>query len=89
MDQILCNLNTLEAAKLSKLSKKFREFIANHWDLRLSFQILEVENLKTENFELLNKRVPLLYEGGFFSPYIKMLDKILFQEKTFLSKYHL
>jgi len=57
--------------------------------MRLSYQIIEVECLKTNNFEMLNKRVPLLYEGGFFSPYIKMLDRILIQEKCFMSKYHI
>ena len=41
------------------------------------------------NERTLAKKIPLLYEGGFFSPYLKMLDRILFQEKTFLSRYHL
>ncbi len=45
--------------------------------------------MKTDNFTNLNKKVPLLYEGGFFSPYFKMLDRILFQEKQFISRYHL
>lgn len=90
MDLMLCNLNSLEAMKLCQLSRKFRFYIAFHWDLRLSYQILEVESLKTSNFQALSKRIPLLYEGGFFSPYLKMLDRILFQEKgNFLSKYHL
>ncbi|CDW75554.1 UNKNOWN [Stylonychia lemnae] len=89
IDVVLCNLGTTEAAKMSQINRKFRFYVANHWDMRLTYQVLEVECLKTNNFELLNKKVPLLYEGGFFSPYIKMLDRILIQEKCFLSKYHL
>lgn len=50
---------------------------------------MDIESIKTNNFVGLNKKIPLLYEGGFFSPYLKMLDRILFQEKHFISRYHL
>lgn len=40
-------------------------------------------------YETILNKIPLLFEGGFFSPFIKTLDIILMQEKNFLSKYHL
>jgi hypothetical protein len=89
MDLLLCHLSTLEALKLSLLSRKFRSFVANHWDLRLSYQILEVESLKTLSYNSFGKKIPLLFDGGFFSPYLKMLDCILFQESNFISRYHI
>jgi hypothetical protein len=44
--------------------------------------------LKSTNYDSLNNRIPLLYESGFYSPYVKMLDKILLQENSFISRYH-
>ena len=63
--------------------------VASHWEMRLSYQALEAESLKTVYFTVLNKKIPFLYEGGFFSPYVRMIDRILMQEKNFLSKYQI
>jgi len=86
---IACFLNEKGAFLLGSASQDFRLAVASHWDCRLSDQILKIEVMKSEFYQSLSKKIPLLYEGGFFSPYLKMLDRILIQEKQFISRYHL
>ena len=78
MENILCFLEAKKVLSLSTVSKKIKQSVVSHWDLRLAHQIIEIESAKTVNAQELSKRIPLLYEGGFFSPYLKMLDRILF-----------
>lgn len=75
--------------RVSQASRKMAEFVAGHWDQRLGYQTLEVETTKSSFREILAGKIPLLYEGGFFSPYVKVLARILLDERQFLSSYHL
>ncbi len=77
MDLILIHLPTNSVVPLQRICSKFRTYVGSQWDLRLSFLILEIETLKKDLHPSLNKKIPLLYEGGFFSGYFPMLESIL------------
>ena len=89
MNEVFSYISVTESLKACRLSRRLREYVAAHWDSRLSTQILEIETLKAVGYESFNKKIPLLYDGGFYSPFVKVLDQIILVEKIFLSKYHL
>jgi hypothetical protein len=69
--------------------KRALKTIDLHWHKRLVDMAVQIENLKLEQFGAFNKKIPLLYEGGFLSPYLKMLDQVIFREKNFITRGHL
>lgn len=75
---LTCCLELSDSLSLSHVSRSLRVGVAGHWDLRLAYQTVEIETMKSNNFSVMHKKIPLLYEGGFFSPYVKLLDRILF-----------
>ena len=78
MSMLTCCLELSDSLSLSHVSRSLRVGVAGHWDLRLAYQTVEIETMKSNNFSVMHKKIPLLYEGGFFSPYVKLLDRILF-----------
>jgi len=90
MDQVLCYLETSEVSKLARVCEKWKGYVLSQWDLRLAFLILEIETMKVKHriyekafaFERMHLRLPLVFENGFYSPYFRLLDTILSEEKS-------
>lgn len=87
--QIFTFLPSKDAFNLRLVNKKWRNAVIEHYDIRLSLFMAEIENLKIYNSDSMFRKLSFFYElGGFFSPHLQTLDYILHEELNFVSKYH-
>lgn len=77
-----------ELMLLRATQKIAKEQSDKHWEVRLCEMAVQIEQLKNDQFHVFSKKIPLLFEGGFLSPFTSLLNKFLLKEKDFLSRNH-
>lgn len=72
--------------KFSAINKKWKEGFKNSINLVINEILKEIFYLKIQASEKLYKRIPILFEKNIFSLFFRMIDDILNNQSSFLSK---